>query len=62
MNDNHEYKVYQFGNYPVMKNAKPKNTTWRLKLPADADWTGGRQGTEKELREWEEEREERKLR
>ena len=54
MNDNKEFKVYQYGNFPVMTNAKPKNTAWRLKLPPEADWTGGRAGTEKELKAWEE--------
>lgn len=62
MNDNFEYKVYQYGNYPVMTNAKPKNTTWRIKLPAEADWTGGVAGSARELAELEEDGGERSYR
>ena len=66
VNDNLEYKIYQFGNYPTIRvpdpktgtiNIKGKNHSWRLKMPAEADWTGGRAGTEDELAAWEEERE-----
>lgn len=62
-NDKLEHKVYQYGNYPIQgKTAKPKNGQWRLKMPPNADWTGGRQGTEKELAAWHEAMEDRKLR
>ena len=44
MNEKKEYKVYEFGNYPLIEvepnNYKPKNGIFRMMLPADADWTG----------------------
>ena len=40
INNKLQYKVYQFGNYPLLKDGSPKSGVWRIKLPADADWTG----------------------
>ena len=31
---------------------KPKNGVFRIKMPPDADWTGGRAGTKEELEAW----------
>ena len=33
-----EYKVFEFGNYPLTNESKPKNGIWRMMLPCDADW------------------------
>ena len=52
-NDIFEHKVYQYGNYPINQDAKPKNGMWRLKLRPEADWTAGRQGTKEELEQYE---------
>jgi hypothetical protein len=40
LNENQEYKVFEFGNFPVLNTGKPKAGVYRMKLPADADWTG----------------------
>ena len=34
------YKVYEFGNLPLLSNDRPKGHHWRMFLPADADWSG----------------------
>ena len=49
MNEKLQHKVYQYGSYPINKDAKPKNGTFRIKMPPNPDWTGGRQGTTEEL-------------
>ena len=33
-----EYKVSEFGNYPLMSNGKPRGGLYRMSLPAEADW------------------------
>lgn len=33
-----EYKVFEYGNYPTLRNGKPRAGMLRLMLPADADW------------------------
>ena len=33
-----EYKVFEYGNYPTLRNGKPRGGMLRLMLPADADW------------------------
>jgi len=38
-NDKGEFKPFEFGNYPLLSNGKPKNGVFRLKLPSEADWT-----------------------
>ena len=46
-NDRQEYKVYEYGNFPIKKinvpgqgiKAMPRAGMYRLMLPADADWT-----------------------
>lgn len=50
-NDEGNYRVYEMGNYPLVaqsnkqaqegaeKELRPKNFAWRLKLPADAEWS-----------------------
>jgi hypothetical protein len=50
-NENQEYKLYEVGNFPLRKRGTaakqgedenediPKNGQYRLKMPADADWT-----------------------
>jgi hypothetical protein len=35
-----EYKVYDFGNYPLLGDGKPRAGQFRLMLPCDADWGG----------------------
>ena len=49
-NDKLEYKVFEFGNFPMRLNKKddwvPKAGCYRLMLPAEADWT--RKETEEE--------------
>ena len=39
LTENQSYKVAEFGNFPVLSNGKPRGGTYRLFLPADADWT-----------------------
>ena len=41
-----EYRPYEFGNYPLRDDGRPRGGTWRLSLPADADWS--RRGENKE--------------
>ena len=33
-----EYKVAEFGNFPLNNEGKPKMGVWRMMLPCDADW------------------------
>jgi hypothetical protein len=40
MNEKREHKVFEFGNFPVLETGKPRGGVYRMKLPADADWTG----------------------
>lgn len=40
MTDKKEYKVFEFGNYPLLDTGKPRGGQFRLFLPCDADWTG----------------------
>ena len=54
MNEKFEFRPYEFGNYPLRADGKPKNGCFRLMLPSDADWTekqkkeAGEKGAEKE--------------
>lgn len=48
-----EYRVFEFGNYPERKvtiegvtHLKPKGGCFRLRLPADADWSRPTKGGE----------------
>ena len=41
-----EYKVSEFGNYPLNSEGKPKMGVWRMMLPCDADWTINKPDTE----------------
>lgn len=34
------FKVYEFGNYPLLDTGKPRGGQYRLFLPCDADWEG----------------------
>ena len=60
-NDKLEYKVYEFGNFPMRQNKKdewvPKSGVYKLMLPSEADWT--RKETEEERKERLEEKAER---
>lgn len=38
MTANQSYHVAEYGNFPVLDTGKPKGGTYRLFLPADADW------------------------
>ena len=40
MTDHKEYKVFEFGNYPLLDTGKPRGGQYRLFLPCDADWIG----------------------
>ncbi len=35
-----EYKVFEFGNYPLRNDGKPLTGQFRMMLPCDADWAG----------------------
>lgn len=35
-----EYRVYEFGNLPLLSDGKPKAGVFRMMLPSEADWTG----------------------
>ena len=39
-NEKGEYKVYEFGNLPLLSDGKPKAGVFRMMLPSEADWTG----------------------
>ena len=39
-NEKDEYKVCEFGNFPILKTGKPRAGVFRLMLPSEADWTG----------------------
>ena len=38
--DEKNYKVFEFANYPVTSDFKPRNGVYRMSLPCDADWSG----------------------
>jgi hypothetical protein len=38
-NEKFQYKPFEYGNYPLQKDGKPRGGYWKLSLPADADWT-----------------------
>jgi hypothetical protein len=40
INEKQEHKVFEFGNFPVLDTGKPRGGQYRMKLCADADWTG----------------------
>jgi hypothetical protein len=33
------YRVYEYGNFPLRSDGKPKGGIYRMVLPADADWS-----------------------
>ena len=37
-NEKLEYKPFEFANFPLLQNGKPKGGTFRLRLPSEADW------------------------
>lgn len=39
-NEKGEYKVYEFGNLPLLNDGKPKAGVFRMMLPSEPDWTG----------------------
>ena len=38
--DQANYKVYEFGNFPLLDTGKPRGGQYRMFLPCDADWEG----------------------
>jgi hypothetical protein len=40
MTNRFEYKVFEYGNYPLRNDGKPQTGQFRMMLPCDADWTG----------------------
>ena len=42
------YKVYEFGNYPLLRDGKPRGGQFRLRLPAEADWGKAREEKKEE--------------
>lgn len=42
------YKVYEFGNYPLLRDGKPRGGQFRLRLPAEADWDKAREEKKEE--------------
>ena len=39
-NEGLAYKPFEWGNFPMTKNGKPRGNTFKMRLPCDADWAG----------------------
>jgi len=60
-NKKFEYKPFEFGNFPLLETGKPRAGTFRLMLPAEADWKPSKKKlTEEEKEALEEENKKKK--
>ena len=39
MTENKSYHVAEFGNFPILNTGKPRGGTYRMVLPAEAEWS-----------------------
>ena len=39
-NNKLEYKVFEYGNFPLLQKNKPRGGVYRMSLPSEGDWTG----------------------